>query len=265
MNYFDNLIRLDRVSFFQAPEVDKVNPYQIPQGIEVVEILVGGKIFSNIDGEIQVCGKGTIFWQIEGDYTLSDTDKNDPYRCMVFAFDVKQCRRPVPRVTYWDDLEGLDKFVAEAVGCFHNRDFNREIMGIYFYSRLYWQAYKSLRHPMGTEYPRSLCKAVKYIERYLESNLTVEDIAQEADISKAYLFALFQKYLNCSPHRYLTNCRLNRAKTMLAGTPKSIKEISSFCGFESLECFYRSFKKHSGITPAAYRAKYSPYPRILHD
>jgi len=265
MDYFSNLDSLSHVAYFQALKTDKVKPFLITKGLELVEVLVGGKIFFNIDGEIQECRKGTIFWHIEDDYTLSLTDKNDPYRCMVFAFNVKQQKRPLPRVTYWEDLESLDKFTAEAVSCFHNRDFNRQIMGTYFYSQLYWQAYKSLRRPLGTEYPRSLCKAVKYIEHYLESDLTVEDIAHEAGVSKPYLFALFQKHLNCSPHKYLNTCRLNRARTRLSGTAESIKEIAANCGFESIECFYRAFKKHSGITPAAYRTKYSPYPRILQD
>ena len=138
-------------------------------------------------------------------------------------------------------------------------------MTVCFYSQLYWQAYKSMRRPVGAEYPRALCKAVQYIERYPDSDLTVDDIALKAGVSKPYLFALFQKHLNLSPHKYLTNCRLNRAKTMLAGTAKSIKEIAAYSGFESIECFYRSFKKHTEITPAAYRAKYSPYPSTLHE
>lgn len=260
-----NLLGLDRVAYFQAPPADRVKPYAITRGIELVEILLGGKIFFNIEGEMKSYGKGTIFWHIEGDYTLSDTDRNDPYRCLVFAFAVRLRRRPVPRVTYWDDPESLDRFAAEAVSCFHNRDFDREVMGRCFYSRIYWQAYKSLRRPATAEYPLSLCKAVKYLEAGLESNLTVDDIAAQAGISKPHLFMLFRNYLQCSPHRYLTACRLNRAQTLLAGGGRSIKEIALHCGFESLECFYRSFKKHSGLTPAAYRVKYSPYPRVLHD
>ena len=265
MKYLDNLKRLERIAFFQAPKLDIIKPYQITKGYELIEVLLGGKILFNIDGEIQECRKGAIFWHIEGDKTLSLTDKNDPYRCMVFAFQVEMRRRPLPRVTYWEDLESLDKFTSEAINCFHNTDFNKEIMGTCFYSQLYWQAYKSLRRPVGIEYPRSLCKAVQYIERYLDSDLTVDDIALKAGVSKPYLFALFQKYLKLSPHKYLINCRLNRAQTMLAGTAKSIKEIASFCGYESIECFYRSFKKHSGVTPAAYRSKYSPYPRVLRE
>ncbi|MDD5698266.1 MAG: AraC family transcriptional regulator [Victivallaceae bacterium] len=264
-DYLDNLIGIERVAYFQAPEADKVKPYAVTKGIELVELLLGGKIFFNVDGEIKPCGKGTIFWHIEGDYTLSDTDRNDPYRCQVFAFAVKVRRRPVPRVTRWEDPEGLDKFAAEAVSCFHNREFDRGVMGKYFYSRLYWQAYKSLRHPATAEYPHALCKAVKYLEGYLESNLTVDDVAVQAGVSKPYLFALFRKYLQCAPHQYLTASRLNRAKTLLAGSGRSIKEIAAHCGFESLECFYRSFKKHAGITPAAYREKYSPYSRVLDD
>ncbi|MDD5599928.1 MAG: AraC family transcriptional regulator [Victivallaceae bacterium] len=264
-DYLDNLISLDRVAYYQAPKVDKVTPFPIPQGVEYVEVLLGGKIFFTVEGEIRECRKGTIFWHIEGDYTLSDTDKDDPYRCMVFGFNVKHRKHPVPHVTYWEDTESLDKFSSEAISCFHNKDFDCRIMGSYLYCRLYWEAYKSRLHPMGTDYPHSLCKAVKYMERYAESDLTVEDIAAEAVVSKPYLFALFRKYLNCSPHKYLTNCRLNRAKTMLAGTTRSIKEIAAACGFESLESFYRAFKKNSGVPPATYRTKYSPYPRSLHD
>ena len=82
-------------------------------------------------------------------------------------------------MTYWEDMESLDKFTAEAVSCFHNKDFNKADYGYVFLTVNYIGRHINLcARPVGTEYPRSLCKAVKYIEHYLESDLTVEDIAQ---------------------------------------------------------------------------------------
>jgi AraC-like DNA-binding protein len=260
MEFLKRLKGLIRVGYFQAPAVKRVNPFRIPINTETIEVLTGGKVYFDVDGHKREFGKGTIFWHVSRDYTVHNTDPSEPYSCVVFHFKVDGRKRHIPRVTFWDDHKSLDSFTAEALKFFHDRNYDRKVLAGYLYNTLYWQGYRSTCQPAKADYPLAVRKAVEYIESNTRSSVSVLDVAAFAGVSKPYLFALFRQHFGMSPHKYLTDCRLNRARSQLAGSGKSIKEIAMECGFDNIECFYRSFKKSAGVTPAEYRIKYSPYP-----
>lgn len=70
---------------------------------------------------------------------------------------------------------------------------------------------------------------------------------------KDRFIALFNKELNTTPNTFLTKVRLEHAVTLLTVTRFSVEKISHRCGFTTANYFIRVFKKHYGITPAAYR------------
>lgn len=258
MDDLERVESLIRVGYFTAPSGVIIKPFNIPIKTETVEVITGGKVIFANDGREQVYGKGAIFWHISRDETVHVTPPDDPYRCVVFHFRVKDRKRIVPRVTIWDDDAALDRFAGEAIRYFHNETYDRNKLCSYFYSQLLWQSYRYTCKKSHEEYPDQVRRAVSYINRNLGSGITVEDIAANCGVSKPYLFALFQKHLNGSPHKYLNECRLRKSRTLLAGSD-SIKEIAAQCGFENIEVFYRLFKQSADMTPAEYRKKFSPY------
>lgn len=249
------------MGFYMAPNHAEIKPVSIPKNIELVELITGGEVFFKTDGKDKTFGKGTIFWHRTGENTIYRTTPQNPYRCVVFRFDVGDSVRPVPRVSFWktDAYAEIDRFTSECLNLFHSRELNTDVLALYIYSTL-------LRHAMVSggpfrrqNYPAPLDRILNYIHDNIGGKITVAVLAQNSRVSQPHLFKLFQTHLHITPHQYILSQQLLRARTMLAGTPLPIKVIASECGFNNLEVFYRHFRRESYMPPGAYRRKYLPY------
>lgn len=88
-------------------------------------------------------------------------------------------------------------------------------------------------------------------------NITLEDIALSANISKSEALRCFKNYLNRSPIDYLINYRIHKACHLLLDTNLNISDICLECGFSSASYFNRVFKKNFKLSPREYRIKFS--------
>ncbi len=253
---FEHIRKVKAVSYFAAPGGRKVTPATIALSSESIELVTGGTIFFEIDGERRTFHKGAMFWHVSREKTIWDTPPDDPYRCYVFHFEARPPTRSVPRVTVWNNPDEALEFASAMFKIFHSGDFDQDALTAYLYSTLRWQALASLRQP-AAQLPDALSRALKYLDANCTSNVTPEDAAEYAGISRPYLFRMFRDSLRTSPHQYLLKRRLDKAKLLLAGETFSIKEIAADCGFESIEVFYRQFKSSFHTTPAEYRKQYS--------
>lgn len=96
-------------------------------------------------------------------------------------------------------------------------------------------------------------KAICYIHDNLTSEITLEDIAHAANMSRASLSLNFKMVTGIAPYEYLLIRRVEHALSLLEDTNKSIVEISENSGFNNLANFNRVFKKINGMTPREYR------------
>lgn len=96
---------------------------------------------------------------------------------------------------------------------------------------------------------------MQYIHQNFRQNLTLEDIAGQAMVSKSTALNLFRRYLHDTPVHYLVKYRLQEAAKLLATTEKKITVISGETGFENMDYFCKTFKKYYGRTPTEYRRK----------
>ena len=86
--------------------------------------------------------------------------------------------------------------------------------------------------------------------RYSEP-LRMADIAERFFISQSTLNRLFQSYFRISPHAYLENLRLARAKQMLSAGC-DVTETALECGFSDSSYFILLFRRRFGVTPGKY-------------
>lgn len=96
-------------------------------------------------------------------------------------------------------------------------------------------------------------KVLVYIrENYPNAMMNVSSIADNFDISIAYLSRIFKKYHTINISEYITSYRIDRAKELLL-EGKMVGDVVSECGFGSLRTFLRVFKSVEGITPGQYK------------
>ena len=96
-------------------------------------------------------------------------------------------------------------------------------------------------------------KAICFIHDHLASEVTLEEIAHAANMSRASLSLNFKMVTGIAPYEYLIIRRIEYALNLLRETNLSIMEISENCGFNNLANFNRVFKKMNGMTPREYR------------
>ena len=103
-----------------------------------------------------------------------------------------------------------------------------------------------------------VAEAVNYIQDHYMEEISVEDIAEKASLSKYHFSRIFREQTGSSPHQYLISFRIRKARELIMETKLSIESIGLQCGFSSPSHFIRTFKKEMDFTPASYRKYFDP-------
>ncbi len=90
---------------------------------------------------------------------------------------------------------------------------------------------------------------IDYIQDNLTQDISLEAIANELGISRYYFCRLFKKSTGVSPHQYVIQCRIDRAKKLLSQKHKNIADVALQVGFTNQSHFSKHFKRIVGITP----------------
>ena len=102
---------------------------------------------------------------------------------------------------------------------------------------------------------RRLKQVVDYIDAHLFESLALDEIAAQAFLSPFHFSRLFKEATGFSPQRYVSERRVQAAKTALASQHSSLIDIALDLGFGSLDNFIRVFRKSTGETPARFRKR----------
>ena len=94
-----------------------------------------------------------------------------------------------------------------------------------------------------------------HMRDHCDKNMTLEDLARHAVMSKSSLNRLFLKAIGESPVDSLIGFRVERAKTLLCDLSLNISEVALRCGFTDSNYFSRRFRLEAGISPRDYRTR----------
>jgi len=105
--------------------------------------------------------------------------------------------------------------------------------------------------------PHAILRRVrKYMEEHLQDKLSMDELARETDYSRAHFLRMFRAATGKTPHQYLTERRIERAKSMLLEAKKiSLIDVAARCGFSSQSHLTRVFRKQVGATPTEFKRK----------
>ncbi|GEM_PF-1928532 len=93
-----------------------------------------------------------------------------------------------------------------------------------------------------------------YRERLHEA-LYVDELAEQLNISRRTLEMKFKQDVGISPHAYLLEKRMQRARELLRENKFTVKKVAEMCGYPNLSSFSTQFKKTVGLNPARYQER----------
>ncbi len=100
-----------------------------------------------------------------------------------------------------------------------------------------------------------LQNVLDYIQENICHEITIQQLAERACLTKPYLIRLFKREMGIAPLQYITLKRIEQAQLMLVTDDIPIQEIAHTLGFSDASYFVRLFRKHVGFTPNDYRNK----------
>lgn len=96
-------------------------------------------------------------------------------------------------------------------------------------------------------------EAKAYIEKHLNRELSLEEVADKLGLNASYFSQLFKQLTNETFVQYRTRRRMEKAKRLLSMPHQKITDVSAEVGFADHPHFTKTFKKYSGQTPSEYR------------
>ncbi|HTE27690.1 AraC family transcriptional regulator [Flavitalea sp.] len=106
----------------------------------------------------------------------------------------------------------------------------------------------------GEDITASVIKKAGIIFRTnVESDLSMEQVAEQLNVSYAWFRKAFKNYTGIAPHKYLLQLKIEKAKLLLSDQSISIKDVAFRLNFESAFYFSRLFKEKTGVSPELYR------------
>ncbi|HEY5868209.1 MAG TPA: AraC family transcriptional regulator [Candidatus Tectomicrobia bacterium] len=101
--------------------------------------------------------------------------------------------------------------------------------------------------------PYKLRRTIAYIQDHLEHALSLVELAAVAHMSPHHFAHLFKQATGRTPHQYVTTCRMEQAKQLLAETDLPLSDIALQVGCADHSHFTALFRQHVGTTPKVYR------------
>lgn len=95
-----------------------------------------------------------------------------------------------------------------------------------------------------------------WILEHLDADLSVESLAQRADMSTRHFARMFAQRIGATPAAYVRRLRVERARSRLESGATRVKQVARECGFADEQKLRRAFRQVLGITPAEYRSRF---------
>ncbi|MEO0521200.1 MAG: AraC family transcriptional regulator [Cyanobacteria bacterium P01_A01_bin.116] len=100
-----------------------------------------------------------------------------------------------------------------------------------------------------------LNQVLDYIDAELAEEIKLSNLAAVVGMSPFHFGRMFKQSTGISPHQYVIQQRIERAKRLLKGSDRPIIDIALACGFTSHSHLSRQFRKVMGTTPSHYRGQ----------
>lgn len=217
------------------------------------------------DGEVFINGKenqihyGDIRFSVPGT-RLNSTPE---YKCITITFDFgergvlykNQILDSIPE--YFATSGELEGLFNEILKCFNSTSVSSRLKLNALIMQLIAELFSA--HHSKKTYSEAVRDCIGFIKENYAEKITLEELSELSGYSGPHTMRIFKEETGQTPHEWLTNVRINRAKELLARDTKTLEAIAEECGFASPAHFKILFKKIVGITPGVFRKNAKVY------
>lgn len=118
------------------------------------------------------------------------------------------------------------------------------------------QAHFSIFRGLNQHHDEAILKAQSLIEARYAEDISVEQVAQQVNMSKRNFIRRFKLATRYTPLEYIQRVRIEMAKKALEAGMQNIQALMYDVGYNDNKTFRNVFKRITGVTPQDYRNKY---------
>lgn len=102
-------------------------------------------------------------------------------------------------------------------------------------------------------YSHTVYQVIQYLKTHYQQKLTLDDIANQVFLSRAYLSTLFKEKTGEGIFAYLSRIRVENSKVLLMDHTMTLADVAAACGFVDQSYYNKVFKKLTGLSPRQFR------------
>ena len=114
------------------------------------------------------------------------------------------------------------------------------------------QAEPTVERKRGQLPPRQLKRVIDHIEEHCSRPIRLQELADLTGLSTAHFCSAFKASTGVPPHKWQMRVRVERAKSLLAGSDVTLAAAAVMAGFSDQAHLTRVFRQIVGTTPAAW-------------
>ncbi|KGE17155.1 helix-turn-helix transcriptional regulator [Paenibacillus wynnii] len=228
-----------------------------------LHLIFGGEGYVFHDGERIQMGKGRGFIYPRGAYQQYGSDPSEPWDVRWIHFkteislplleEVDQSRGSFFTFDLGTGLESIFDEMYRLSANYETHSEPRLSALLYEVLGTLLQNSEPLHGSVPMEVRRSIRSAADVIHGACERPWTLDSMARLSGYSNYHFLRLFRVIMGKTPNRFLTDCRLARAKLLLVSSELSVAQIAQGAGFSQSSYFIKVFKEVEGMPPNQYR------------
>lgn len=225
IEYPDKIVYLKPGDTFIANKSECYSFKTTSKNIEYFEIRFTGKFFHEIDPKIDIIKPFS--------YTNKDKIKiyNEETKTELYSAAVKSVIRSLK-------TQSSRAIMLSAV--------------LQLICELYY-IYNQKNPPKSLETESNFAKLYKYIDDHLFEKITLKSVSEGTFLSPRNISYIMRKITDKTFHEFITDRRLEFAKSMIKTYSYNMREVAINSGFDSYTTFYRTFTNKFGLSPNEYK------------
>lgn len=228
----------------------------------LVMFVISGKLHVEQNGHyIMQRGEGVVMRLM--DYHKYYTDPEDICEILWIHFNGRQCEPFFKHIEQIDTMPAIfreDKVAEIIKNCFtvyNNTDSETEfLISQNIYSMLLTILHSICREKELLEVNPEMefiNKASEYINNNLYGRISLNDLAEQFNLSTYHFCRVFSKYFHITPIKYVLSKKVEISKYLLSYTNESLSSIASSLGFSDQSHFSKIFKSFENTSPLEFR------------